>query len=83
MRLVIYMTLIFAALNAGVVRGLKMAKTIDLRDRCTRCGRLIRGKSSIKSFEIYKPFCSFHCQEWHRLESCQRHLSMINQGGSN
>ena len=50
---------------------------IDLRPRCARCRKLPRGKLREAEFKRYAPFCSFHCQEWNRLEEAQRHLSNI------
>lgn len=51
--------------------------TIDLRDRCKRprCGKLIRkGKMAQANYQRYKPYCSYGCQEWHRLELAQEYL---------
>jgi hypothetical protein len=36
--------------------------------RCKRCQKLPRGKIKVANAERYAPYCSFHCQEWHRLE---------------
>ena len=41
---------------------------LDLRPRCLRCKKIPHGKMKQANFERYKPYCSFHCQEWHRLE---------------
>lgn len=47
---------------------------LDLRPRCKRCGKAPRGKMQIANYERYKPFCTFHCQEWDNLESAQKYL---------
>lgn len=36
--------------------------------RCERCNKLPRGKIKQENARRYAPYCSFHCQEWHRLE---------------
>lgn len=41
---------------------------LDLRPRCERCRKIPRGKMQTANYERYKPYCSYHCQEWHRLE---------------
>lgn len=48
--------------------------TIDLT-RCKRCQKRPRGKLNQANFERYKPYCSFHCQEWGRLEDAQAYLN--------
>lgn len=51
---------------------------LDLRDRCTRqrCAQLIRkGKMAQANYQRYKPYCSYSCQEWHRLEEAQDYLN--------
>lgn len=50
-------------------------KTIDLRERCKRCGKIPRGKLNKANFERYKPFCSYNCQEWYGLEEAQRYIN--------
>lgn len=50
-------------------------KTLDLRPRCERCVKLIRGAMAEARYARYRPFCSFHCQEWTRLESAQRYIN--------
>lgn len=39
----------------------------DLR-RCKRCRKLPRGKLQKDNAQRYAPYCSYHCQEWARLE---------------
>lgn len=43
---------------------------LDLRTRCARqrCRKIPRGKMQTANYEHYKPYCSFHCQEWARVE---------------
>ncbi len=51
---------------------------LDLRDRCqrARCSRLIRkGKIAQQNYASYKPFCSFACREWDRLEVAQEYIN--------
>lgn len=50
---------------------------IDLRPRCKRCKKLPRGKMKQAEFERYAPYCSYHCQEWGRLEDARRHLDTL------
>ena len=50
---------------------------LDLRARCARprCNKLIRkGEAAKREFARYRPFCSYHCQEWARLEGAMQHL---------
>jgi hypothetical protein len=50
---------------------------VDLRDRChrERCFKLIRkGKMAQERYARYKPFCSYNCQEWDRIEVAQAYL---------
>lgn len=57
-----------------------MSRVLDLRDRCARenCRKLIRqSKGAQAEFQRYKPFCSYHCQEWARTEGALRHLSTL------
>jgi hypothetical protein len=57
-----------------------MRKIIDFRDRCARerCNKLItKGKQAQYNFTMYKPYCSYHCQQWHGLEVAQSHISRI------
>lgn len=54
-----------------------MSRILDLRPRCgrRRCNKLIRrGKRAQAEHERYTPYCSFHCQEWARLEDAQDYL---------
>ena len=44
-------------------------RTIDLRPRCKHCNKIPRGRGRIAAYEIYKPFCSFHCQEMANMKS--------------
>jgi len=48
--------------------------TLDLRPRCLRCNKIPRGKMQKSNFEHYKPYCSYHCQEWHRLEQASEYV---------
>lgn len=48
--------------------------TLDLRPRCKRCNKIPRGKLKQQSYEHYKPYCSYHCQEWHRLEQASEYI---------
>ena len=41
---------------------------IDLRTRCDRCRKIPRGKMNLENWQRYKPFCSYHCQQWGQLE---------------
>jgi len=57
-----------------------MSRTLDLRDRCARknCGKLIRQNQGAQAqYQRYKPFCSYHCQEWDRVEGAARHLATL------
>jgi hypothetical protein len=51
-----------------------MKATIDFRPTCKRCGKHPRGKMQEANFKRYAPFCSYHCQEWFRLEEAQRYI---------
>jgi hypothetical protein len=50
---------------------------LDLRPRCQRenCNILIR-KTQLaqRNYKLYKPYCSFHCQEWDKLEQMRKYL---------
>ena len=51
---------------------------LDLRDRCarTKCNCLIKkSKMAQDKFNRYKPFCSYHCQEWSSLEEAMKSLN--------
>lgn len=41
--------------------------TLDTR-RCKRCRKIPRGRIQTENAKRYAPYCSFHCQEWARLE---------------
>jgi endogenous inhibitor of DNA gyrase (YacG/DUF329 family) len=47
---------------------------LDLRPHCKRCGKIPRGKLQRENYDRYKPYCSYHCQEWHILEQAQRYI---------
>lgn len=47
---------------------------LDLRIRCKRCRKIPRGKMQQANYERYKPFCSFGCKEWFRVEEAMRYL---------
>lgn len=51
-----------------------MARVLDLRPRCERCKKLPRGKMRLENFERYKPYCSYHCQEWAQLENASAYV---------
>lgn len=58
-------------------------RTLGLRYRCRRCAKLIRkGKMAQASWQRYKPYCSYACQEWHRLESSVAYLFHLHEGRS-
>ena len=48
---------------------------LDLRPRCLRCKKIPRGKMQLANFDRYKPYCSYACREWHRLEEAQRYIN--------
>jgi hypothetical protein len=53
---------------------------LDLRDRCarSRCNKLItKGKNVQAEYARYKPFCSYHCQQWAGLEGAKAHLDTL------
>jgi hypothetical protein len=52
---------------------------IDFRPRCKRCGKIPRGKMQNSNYERYKPFCSFHCQEWFNVEETSRYLRNLRK----
>lgn len=49
----------------------------DFRDRCKRCRKLIKGKLRVAQYEQYKPYCSYHCQEWAKLEDAQAYINIL------
>ena len=48
-------------------------RVLDLR-RCHRCKKIPRGKIRIENAKRYAPFCSYHCQEWARLEAASEYV---------
>jgi len=40
---------------------------IDTRNRCKKCNRFIRGEMRLRSWALYQPYCSYHCQETARM----------------
>lgn len=59
-----------------------MTAALDLRSRCARqrCDKLIRkGQQAQAEFKRYSPFCSYHCQEWARLEGAQAVIDRFNR----
>ena len=50
---------------------------LDLRDRCQRCHKLIRGKLAEANYQRYKPYCSFHCESWASLESSYKRVVQL------
>ena len=45
---------------------------LDLRPRCSNCGKLPRGKLQQANYQRYAPYCSFHCQESARMKRILR-----------
>jgi hypothetical protein len=54
---------------------------LDLRPCCKRCRKIPRGKMQQANWDRYQPYCSYHCQEWHRLEEAQRYLNQRREMG--
>ena len=57
-----------------------MSKTLDLRDRCARaaCNKLIRkGQMAQAEYARYKPFCSYHCQQWAGIEAGRQRINEL------
>ena len=55
---------------------------IDLRERCKRgrCNKLIlKNKTAQYAYSLYKPYCSYHCQQWNALEQAQAHINSIKE----
>ncbi len=53
---------------------------LDLRLRCKRiaCRKLIRPHKNAKaSYERYKPFCCYSCQEWDKLEMASDYIATV------
>jgi endogenous inhibitor of DNA gyrase (YacG/DUF329 family) len=50
--------------------------SLDLR-RCKRCGKMPRGKLRKAEMERHFPYCSYHCQEWARLEDAQEYINTL------
>jgi hypothetical protein len=42
--------------------------------RCQRCHKTPRSKAAWVNWGRYTPYCSFHCQEWGRLDDAQEYL---------
>ena len=54
--------------------------TLDLRIRCERCKKLIRKSAgAVAEYQRYKPFCSYHCQQWGALEDAQRRINSLKR----
>lgn len=48
---------------------------LDLQDRCKRCHKIPRSKIAQENYaKRYPGYCSFHCQEWHRLEQASAYV---------
>ena len=52
---------------------------LDFRPRCRRCNKIPRGKRQKENYERYKPFCSFNCQEWFKLEEAMRYINKLKE----
>jgi len=50
---------------------------IDVRERCQRCRKIPRGVLGKANFNRYSPYCSFHCQEWAKLENAQKYINEL------
>lgn len=44
---------------------------------CKRCNKKPRGKIKVENAKRYEPYCSFHCQEWHRLELASSYVRSL------
>jgi hypothetical protein len=51
----------------------KHGRVIDLR-RCKRCRKIPRGRMQTQNAKRYAPYCSYHCQEWARLEDASAYV---------
>ena len=51
-----------------------MSNPINDPRRCKRCRKIPRGKMQQNTARIYAPYCSFHCQEWARLEDASEYV---------
>jgi hypothetical protein len=48
---------------------------VHVTKRCDRCGKVPRSRNEKENFDRrYPGYCSFSCQEWHRLEKAQAYL---------
>ena len=56
-----------------------MSRILDVRTRCARCKQIPRGKLAKQSYERYRPFCSYHCQEWAQLEDAARYAAALSR----
>jgi hypothetical protein len=45
--------------------------------RCKRCRKIPRGKRAVADRERYTPYCSFHCQEWGRIDDARRYIATL------
>jgi len=51
---------------------------LDLRPRCKRCRKIPRGSIETNNYEKYYPgYCSFQCQQWHRLDLAREYLKSL------
>jgi hypothetical protein len=50
-----------------------------LRCERHRCRKIPRGKLRLAERERYAPYCSFHCQEWARLEGAQAYVNRLRK----
>jgi len=55
-----------------------MSPNEHLRCQRARCRKIPRGKRAVADRERYTPYCSFHCQEWARLEDAQAYIRTLS-----
>jgi hypothetical protein len=63
-----------------MIRPLGHGFVLDLRARCLRrrCHKLIRkGKLAQANYQRYKPFCSYACQEWNKIEEARDYINRM------
>lgn len=48
-----------------------------VRFRCERCKKIPRGKVKRENAARYYPYCSYHCQEWARLENASEFVRRL------
>ncbi|MBU2052522.1 hypothetical protein KKH13_04935 [Patescibacteria group bacterium] len=55
-------------ISTSVKRKARRKIKLDSKSRRKRCGEIPRGKLRLTEHERYKPFCSYFCYEWYKLE---------------